>query len=217
MSALKKNLDDVFESIVYGLRHAGDGITMKVGHMRDHLDDVVMKLKDLDNSLSNAIHGTHNLPPSKVQEILSIPKPNRPDPRTYMSQAEIDRRLQPFRDSGGIRVTSRASVAEHGTIGPKDGTFILPMSEFNALEERTGGDLQKIEEALGLTPGQLQDGDTMILYIAPEHLMDLRMPDGNELGANDNWLPEGRTSGGVSEATVNAPSNLPYTEVTIGQ
>jgi hypothetical protein len=28
------------------------------------------------------------------------------------------------------------------------------------------------------------------------------MPDGNEFGANDKWIPGGKTSGGIFEATV---------------
>ena len=28
------------------------------------------------------------------------------------------------------------------------------------------------------------------------------MSDGNELGANEYWIPRGKTSGGVTEATV---------------
>ncbi len=28
------------------------------------------------------------------------------------------------------------------------------------------------------------------------------MPSGNEFGANNNWMPGGKTSGGILEATV---------------
>jgi hypothetical protein len=39
----------------------------------------------------------------------------------------------------------------------------------------------------------------------------LRMPDGNELGTNQQWLPGGKTSGGVNEATVNQIQPGSYT------
>jgi len=31
---------------------------------------------------------------------------------------------------------------------------------------------------------------------------NVRIPDGNELGANAQWVPGGKTSGGIPEATI---------------
>ena len=39
----------------------------------------------------------------------------------------------------------------------------------------------------------------------------LRVPSGNELGANKFWLPGGYTSGGMMEATIEAPNPGEYT------
>ncbi|WP_300675972.1 hypothetical protein [Nocardioides sp.] len=52
MSALKKNLDDMVEAVVDGFRHAGTGVSTKVGHMRAHADDAVSQLKKLDDDLA---------------------------------------------------------------------------------------------------------------------------------------------------------------------
>lgn len=31
------------------------------------------------------------------------------------------------------------------------------------------------------------------------------MPSGNELGANEQWIPDGSTGGGIPEATIDSP------------
>lgn len=41
---------------------------------------------------------------------------------------------------------------------------------------------------------------------------DLRIPSGNEGGANSQWVPGGFTAGGVPEAVVDL-TNAPFTEV----
>ena len=43
----------------------------------------------------------------------------------------------------------------------------------------------------------------------------LRMPSGNELGVNDKWLPGGKTSGGILEATVDQIKEGTYTVKTV--
>ena len=39
----------------------------------------------------------------------------------------------------------------------------------------------------------------------------LRMPSGNEIGANENWIPCGYTANGIMEAIVDSPSPSEYT------
>jgi len=153
--------------------------------------------------------------PSKFDEVRDTPKGQRPDPSTYMSQKDIDAHLQPFREHGAVRVTSRQGIKDFGTIGPKDGTFVMPANEFKALVDRSGGDLSKVEQELGLEPGALTGGSSVAVYIKPEDLGNLRMPSGNEAGANKYWEPGGYTSGGMAEATVDAPADLPYEEIDL--
>mgnify|MGYP002651150812 CR=1 FL=1 len=45
----------------------------------------------------------------------------------------------------------------------------------------------------------------------------LRMPSGNELGANDQWVPGGFTSGGVPEATIDTGPGLQFQEIRLGE
>jgi len=156
-----------------------------------------------------------HLDQATADQIVNTPKGQRPDPRSYLSQADIDAHLQPFRDSGAIRFANRGDVNSYGTLGPPGGTFTLPKSEFDALLKRSGGDYGKVETELGLEPGTLTNGNTVIAYIAPQDLQGLRVPDGNEIGANKNWIPGGYTSGGVPEATVDTPAGLPYKEIKL--
>jgi len=60
-----------------------------------------------------------------------------------------------------------------------------------------------LEDALGYNPGALQN-KTIYIYDVPSP--SLKMPSGNEGGANNLWLPGGKTSGGRSEAVLNNQS-----------
>lgn len=160
--------------------------------------------------------GRTNIPKDKFDQIVATPKGSRPDPSTYMSQADIDAHLQPFRDTGAVRFTQRADFDQYNTIGPPGPTFAIPRSEFDAVMQRTGGDLGKVETELGLDPGTLTGGKTLIAYIKPENLNNLQMPNGNERGANPHWIPGGYTSGGVPEATIEVPAGTPFTEIKLG-
>jgi hypothetical protein len=158
------------------------------------------------------------IPESRVREVLETPKPNRPDPSTYMSDAQIRAHLRPFEESGAIKFTPQRTLDHYGTLGPPDGGFAIPRSEFERLIEETGGDLAQVEQRLQLRPGELTGGDTVIAYIAPEDLRGLRVPSGNERGAWDGlWVPGGYTGQGVPEAVIDLPADVPYTRVTLGE
>ena len=61
------------------------------------------------------------------------------------------------------------------------------------------GNVRVLEELLGFDPGDLGDNPVRIDISHPQ---GLRMPTGNERGANDFWLPGGYTSGGIPEAVI---------------
>ncbi len=153
-----------------------------------------------------------------VRQVLDTPKGQRPDPSTYLSPEQIAAHLRPFQESGAIRFTPQSSIDTHGTLGPPDGTFIIPRSEFESLVRETGGDFARIEERLQLDPGTLTRGDNVIAYIEPQDLGNLRIPSGNERGAwPGQWVPGGFTGRGVPEAVVDLPAGTPYTPVTLGE
>lgn len=55
---------------------------------------------------------------------------------------------------------------------------------------------------MGLDYGSLGNSPVRIDISNPS---DLRIPSGNELGANSQWLPGGFTAGGIPEATIKSP------------
>ena len=149
----------------------------------------------------------------KALESLSKPKGSRPEPNTYLESGYIATHLSKF-DEGALRFTSRKAFEKYGTLGP-DGGFILPKSELDRLLKETGGDLREIERKLGLGEGYLVGDDTMIVLIEKSDLSNLRMPSGNEGGANEFWIPGGKTSGGVSEGVTDFSSKPTFSEITL--
>jgi filamentous hemagglutinin len=69
-----------------------------------------------------------------------------------------------------------------------------------------------MEQKLGLDAGSLTSGKTVALDIKPQDIKNLRMPSGNELGANSQWIPGGYTSGGVPEAVMDF-TGVPFTPI----
>ncbi|MEI7369014.1 hemagglutinin repeat-containing protein [Pectobacterium sp. 1950-15] len=137
---------------------------------------------------------------SKINEIVNTPKGQRPEPSTYMSKAEIDAHLAKF-DDGAVRFTSMGDVKKYGTLGPDNG-FVMPKSEFDKLIKESSGNLRIVEKKLGLESGYLGNSNTGVFYIKKQDIKNLKIPSGNELGANKFWLPGGKTSGGISEAVM---------------
>lgn len=133
--------------------------------------------------------------PDTVKKILATPKGSRPNPITYLSKEYIENHLAKFK--GGV--TKFAWQAPTKPVGPPGGTFVMPKSVADELIAKSGGDVSKLEKMLGLNAGDLGPKPVRIDITEPT---GLRMPDGNEVGANEFWLPGGFTSGGILEATV---------------
>ena len=129
-----------------------------------------------------------------------------------MSEVEIAFRLDKFNE-GAIRFTRQSDIEKYGTIGPSEGTFVIPKSEFDNMLRQTDGNLALVEEKLGLKAGRLSNGEVKAIFIAPTELTRLRIPSGNELGVNSNWIPGGQTSGGVTEAVVDVPEGMKFSPI----
>ena len=146
--------------------------------------------------------------------VIDTPRGQRPPVDTYLQAEQIERHLASF-DEGAIRFTARDKVEKYGTLANGEG-FVMPAKEFDALMGRSGGDLRAVERELGLDPGYLGDSNTFVAFVERGDLDGLRIPTGNEWGANQNWLPGGYTSGGVPEAVADLPKGTPFTEVDLG-
>lgn len=145
-----------------------------------------------------------SLSQSKIDEILSIKKGDRPDPSTYLSKEYMDAHAKLF-DGGAVRIQPSAPT---GTIGRTE-TWVLPKSTADEALARAGGDIRKLEELLGFDKGYL--GDSPVLVDIPNPT-GYRIPNGNEFGANHHWRPGGLTyPGNLPEAVINPVPDGHYT------
>ena len=149
--------------------------------------------------------GKAPLTAEQMQEILAVPKGKRPDPATYLEKKYLQRHLKEFRQ--GVSFVMGLDnyvmyVLTRKSIGREDGTcFVMPKSVCDDIAREAKGNLAVYEKALGFEPGYFQGHGGLVridvIEIADLHI---RIPSGNEAGANAYWLPGGYTSGGVPEA-----------------
>lgn len=141
------------------------------------------------------------LSPDRRDEILAMDKGERPDPSEYLSPQFIHHHLEQFRD-GAARFMPQSNLERYG-IGQVDGTtFVMPKHEADAVQELSTGDPGALERALGLPEGFLKYNKVVRIDIHQPEDFGLRMPSGNEAGANDMWVPGGLLPDGSSEAIV---------------
>ena len=124
-----------------------------------------------------------------------------------------------FRD-GGSRMTLQSSIDQYG-LGQRDGTtFISTRGDTDRMLAAANGDPRKLEAALGLPEGQLDDAQLVRVDFTPQAMkdLDMRMPSGSEAGANEHWLPGGYLPSGENEAVIDGARALPdhYTTRIVG-
>ena len=141
------------------------------------------------------------------ERVLKFPKGERPEPSVYLKKCYIKKHLKLFEEKAGgsSYFVPQSTLQKFGcdALGRPDGQFVLPFSDAEELLKKTGGDISKIEEALGVPAGSW-DGNPLLLIVVPDpEGLDVRIPSGNEAGANEFWIPGGFTSGGEPEAVVN--------------
>ena len=120
-----------------------------------------------------------------------------------MSAEQIDRHLQPFRNG----VTKICATLPLGPVGPPGGTFVIPKRVADQVIAKAGGDVSKLEALLSLKPGTLGEHPIRIDIARP---YGLRIPSGDEYGANRQWRPGGYTKSGIPEATIDTPQPGEY-------
>ncbi len=134
----------------------------------------------------------------KINDIILTNKGYRPDPETYLSQEYIDAHLELFSD-GVVKISATTPI---GQAGPPGGTFVMPKFVADEIIREASGNVSKLERLLSLEPGTLGYYPVRLDIAEPQ---GLRMPNGNELGANEQWIPGGSARGGIPEATIDSP------------
>lgn len=150
---------------------------------------------------ANGDDPSDGLSAEKRDEIIAMPKGSRPDPSEYLSPEYIKKHLEKFSD-GATRFMPQSNLDKYG-IAQLDGTsFVMPKHEADAMLEAANGDLRMIEDHLGLPEGFLDSNKVVRIEIPNPHEFDIRIPSGNEAGANEQWIPGGFLPDGASEAVV---------------
>ncbi len=156
----------------------------------------------------------------KVDEIVSIPKGSRPDPSTYLSKEYMDIHLSQFDDGLSVIQTEwayRRYSETNGFVGvPDDNTlFVLPKKYCDEVLFKANGDISIIEKELGFPKGYFRDGGGLVRIDVDDIMgLNIRLPSGNETGANSLWIPGGYTSGKVPEAITDI---IPLDKTTISR
>ncbi|WP_244132827.1 DUF6531 domain-containing protein [Burkholderia sp. BCC0397] len=152
------------------------------------------------------------------KDILAIPKEKRPLPSEYLHDSYIQSHLAQF-DNGAARYMTKSNFEKYG-IGQRDGTsFVMTKAEADQLLKSANGDAGAMEKALGLSPDFLSSNQLYRIDIPNPRELNLRMPSGNEAGANEFWIPGGKLPTGNLEAVIDAgnisPSQYVVTPVDI--
>ncbi len=142
------------------------------------------------------------------QNVLQKPIGQRADPSTYLSAEYIQKNLTQYTD-GASRIMLDTSYHKYG-VGQTDGTsFIMPKSEVDFIMKSTNGDPVAIARYLGIPEAQLQGASLIRIDISNPSQAGLRIPSGNEAGANPQWIPGGKLPNGTSEAVIDATKVTP--------
>ncbi len=184
--------------------------------VKEEFSIIYEELGQVENEIDDVTKGGSNpdLDQETIDKILSIPKGERPDPSTYLSQDYIDKHLSQFQDGGAYVMTrDQYDMFVDGklNIGREDNTlFITSKGYLDAIESSANGDLSVFEEKLGFEEGHFQDGGGLVrIDIKNPSDFNMRIPSGNEAGANEYFIPGGYTSGGTPEVVVN---NIPNSD-----
>jgi len=143
------------------------------------------------------------------EPILKIPKGSRPNPKTYVNSEYLTKHFAEFDEGATVIQTEWAYTnysEANGFVGvPDDNTlFAMPTKYADKVIQNSNGNINYIEEKLGFPKGYFKYGGGLVrIDIEDLSDLDLRLPSGNETGANSLWITGGETSGGVPEAILN--------------
>lgn len=195
------------------MRRLPDRVQSGLRGMKSQLDNVLSPIRrQIDGALGAAANRL-GVPRATLDAVQALPRGSRPAVETYMTAGQRAAHLAQF-DGGVVRVTSRAAVGKYGTLGPQGG-FVTSLADFRAIVREARGDLRVVERRLSLDPGTLSNKDTVIALVDRKDAAGLRIPTGNEGGANTQWVPGGYTSNNTVEAVMDFAKGLPYQDIKL--
>ncbi|HEL9627668.1 TPA: hypothetical protein U0J71_000764 [Streptococcus suis] len=191
--------------------------------LRNTYEDAGLSTKDINQILeiSDNAPKAQYLAGISSDEILAIPKGDRPSVEDVYSPAFIEAHKQQF-ENGAIKFQKFTPVEggfNNGAIGnDKDHVaFVMPKAAGEAILDISDGDPRLLEVILGLHPGDLGDSP-VVIDIPVDSIHNLKIPSGNEVSAFDDfWRPGGKTyPGGMPEAVIDEVPWGEYTFRTLG-
>jgi hypothetical protein len=143
------------------------------------------------------------------ETVLAYGKRNYPAPETYLKAEYIQKHLRNFED-GVSFICPKEIVDNFGNpLGRQDGVYVAPYNVMKELIAETKGDMKLIERALGIQAGKWSSDEMVRIDVLNTEGLHLRMPSGNEVSANDNFIPGGYTNMGRKEAVIDpVPKNM---------
>lgn len=118
-----------------------------------------------------------------------------------MSDAFIKAHREEFID-GASRIISTQQLNDWGPAHTDGTSFVFPTKIFANMLKEAGGDRGKLEAMLGMPPGQLGLGSLSRVDIKDPASLNVRIPSGNEAGANKQWLPGAKLPTGRLEGVI---------------
>ncbi len=155
----------------------------------------------------------HRAPP-ETPDITRIAKGQRPPPSSYLDESYIQSHLGKFNEGASL-ITKKSTLEKYGRdkIGLPDNTqFVMPKGQMDEVLVRANGDIAVVERELGIPKGAWQGEEMVRIDVPRPDGLNLRMPSGNEMGANEKWLPGGKLPTGYDEAVIDQVPRQSYVE-----
>lgn len=121
-----------------------------------------------------------------------------------------------FEFHGGSYLISDKNYAQYiegaESIGRPDGQFMIPANQMNELLAKHSDEPREWERQLGLEKGSLGDSNIHRVDVYNPQDYNPRLPTEDMSGANDKFIPGGKTPGGQDECVINQfpnPENNP--------
>ncbi|MEY3210898.1 MAG: hypothetical protein RIT28_1379, partial [Pseudomonadota bacterium] len=158
--------------------------------------------------------------PAEVEALVKVQnttKGSRPDPVDYIPPDKMAAHLEKFKD-GASYLVPKDVLDRFGRdkLGwPDNSQFVMTKGELDAVLAKANGDISIIEQELGIPAGTWAGREMVRIDIPAPETLNVRMPSGNEDGANPLWIPGGKLPTGYNEAVVNNILSGDYVETLV--
>ncbi len=181
-------------------------------HAIQHIDETINQRHEMIGEKFLRRRTKAGLDQAQSRRIKRLLRGHRPDPKTYLRADFIDGHLSNFY-RGASYLVQKKMLDDYGRnpVGRPDGQFVMSRGEMNQMLGHAKGDIAAVETKLGIPAGAWQGQELVRIDINVRGLQ-LRIPSGNEMGANDLWIPGGELPTGQREAVINSIPKGRYRE-----